>query len=120
MMAWKGLPPPPLKVEAALQDREAEGRGFAGAGAGLAEDVFAGEGGRDECLLDFGGGFEVNIGEGVKEGGLEAQGGEGFGELDFEVTRVVFGDGRCCDLVGFLSGGGPGIVGFIFVDAGGG
>ncbi len=72
MMAWVARP------RVALEDGDAEGGGFAGSGAGLAEEIDAGEGAGDEQGLDFGGSFEFGFGEALEDGGADAEGGEGL------------------------------------------
>ncbi len=73
-----------------LEDGEAEGGGLAGAGAGLPEDIDAGEGDGDHFFLDFGGGDEMDLGEGVEDGGFEAELLEGGGKFDFYVWFMMF------------------------------
>lgn len=65
-----------------LEHREPEGGGFAGTGSGLAEDVASGEDVRDHLALDVGGFVEVNLRECVKDGGFDAELGEGLRKLD--------------------------------------
>ncbi len=71
-----------------LDDGEAEGGGFAGARAGLSEAVDAGEGDGDHFFLDFGGGGEVDVGEGVEDGGFDAELFDGGGEFVFGVVGM--------------------------------
>lgn len=63
-----------------LEDGEAEGGGLAGAGAGLPEDVDAGQGAGDEQRLDLGGGLELGLGQAAEDGRAEPECGEGFGD----------------------------------------
>jgi hypothetical protein len=99
-----------------LEDGQAEGGGLAGAGAGLSEDIDAGEGDGDHFFLDFGRGGEVDLREGVEEGGFKAELFEGGREFDFEVMLVMFrGGGGLFGQVVLL---GPGVLGFVFVAEG--
>jgi hypothetical protein len=94
-----------------LEDGDAEGGGLAGAGAGLAEEVDAGEGAGDEVGLDFGGFFELGLGEAAEEGGADAQRGEGGG-LEGDMLAIAGGGGGCRRRVG-LGLVGSGVLGFV-------
>ena len=59
-----------------LQERQGEGGSLAGAGGGLSQEVPAVEEGRDRLALDGGGFLVAEAGEGVDEGGGEAELGE--------------------------------------------
>jgi hypothetical protein len=59
----------------------------------------------------------MDVGEGVEEGGFEAELSEGFGEVDFLVMELLF------DIEGMGSGGGgrghaPGVIPFVGVGLG--
>ena len=75
----------------ALEDGDAEGGGLAGAGAGLAEDVDAGQRAGDQQRLDLGRRVELRLGQPAEDGGADAQGGEGLGELTFGGLGLVGG-----------------------------
>ena len=62
----------------ALDGGDGEGGGFAGAGLGLADDVRAGEEGRDGGGLDWGGLLEPDLVDGLQEFGGEAKLGKKF------------------------------------------
>ena len=57
-----------------------EGGGLAGAGAGLAEDVDAGQRAGDQQRLDLGGRDEFRFGQGAEDGRSNAECGESFGK----------------------------------------
>jgi hypothetical protein len=89
-----------------LQQRDAEAEGLAGAGAGLADDVFAGQGQRQRQLLDGEGALDAGLGERADDlragaelgegGGVGPDGGaglEGVGVLGAFEGRLV--DGWC-------------------------
>jgi hypothetical protein len=61
-----------------LKDRQGEGGGLAGAGAGLAQDVLAGQGSRDQLLLDRRGLLETHRGDGLEGRRLQAQRAKAF------------------------------------------
>ena len=63
----------------ALEDRDAEGGGLAGAGAGLAEQVDAGQRAGDQQGLDFRRRDELRLGQCAEDRRADAQGGEGSG-----------------------------------------
>ena len=67
MIAWVGVPRRTLG-----EDGDAEGGGFPGAGAGLAEDVYAGQSARDQQRLDLRGRYELQLGQGAEDGGTHA------------------------------------------------
>jgi len=56
-----------------LEHGQSESGGFAGAGAGLAEAVAAGEGKGDELALDVGGSLEAHPPDGLKGLGVQAE-----------------------------------------------
>ena len=74
----------------ALQQRDAEAEGLAGAGAGLADEVVAGQREREGQLLD---------GEGAGDAGV-GQGGDDVGvHVEVAEQRAVRGDGRAAQLL---------------------
>ena len=68
--------------DAALQHRDTEGEGLAGAGAGLADEVGAHQGDREGHLLDGEGGGDAGAVERVADLGQHAQVTEGDGHED--------------------------------------
>jgi hypothetical protein len=64
-------------VDQPVQDRQAEGRGFAAPGHGAGEDVAAGHGGRYRVGLDRGGAGEAELFDALEKAGVELQRGEG-------------------------------------------
>ena len=60
-----------------VQDRQREGGGLARAGRGLAEEVAAGDDGRDRLALDRRGLLVAEGREGLQELGAQAESGEG-------------------------------------------
>ena len=67
---------PPLAGGEPLQERQREGRGLAGAGRGLAEQVAAREQRRDRLALDRGRLLVAEVGERGEQLGAEAELGE--------------------------------------------
>ena len=72
-----GAARPAAPAERRCSSGQRERGGLAGAGRGLAEQVAAGEQGRDRLALDRGGLFVAERGERLDEGGGEAEVGEG-------------------------------------------
>ena len=101
-----------------MQDGQAEGGGLAGAGTGLAQNIRAGEGGRDHLVLDFRRSCEIDVSEGVEDGGFKAEGGEGLGQFNLGVVGLGFFGGVLCGGGGFCVLIGPRVVGFVFVGVG--
>ena len=66
-----------VRGDGALQDRDAEGQGLAGAGAGLADQVGAHQGDREGHLLDGEGGGDAGALEGVANLGEHPEVSEG-------------------------------------------
>ena len=72
-----------------LKDGKGEGRGFACAGFGLADDILATEDGGDEFGLDVGGVGEAGIGDALEDVWSKVKGGKGgLGVEDFEIGLV--------------------------------
>jgi hypothetical protein len=61
----------------ALEQREQERGGLAGAGLGLARDVAAGQRDRQRLRLDRGAAQEAGVVDGAEQGVVETEGGEG-------------------------------------------
>jgi hypothetical protein len=74
-----------------IQHRHAEAEGLAGAGAGLPDQVGAGQRDRQRQLLDREGPLDAGLAEGLDDLRLDAEGreGRGFGlDLDTRLQRV--------------------------------
>ena len=72
-----------VRGDAALQHRDAEGQGLAGAGAGLADQVGAQQGDREGHLLDGEGGGDAGALERVADLGEHPELSEGGQDLAF-------------------------------------